>query len=243
MKKQMNLMTIVALSGLVCSVRSCYKATVVATDHNVAIYETEGEWPDFERRFKEHWKLYIKTGIYVGITAGSIIGMRNYSLSTYDDLLTKIIALESNYAAYKDRVAEHYGRDVADAIELEIEGEYIGSYKKRDPNNIVLVDPVLKVPIETTMEDYLNARYEVNRLYATQYYSSLYDFYKLLDVPDGYLNEAFMKSKNLAQYLGNDWIDIDIIPDHDKAGREYFNLVYTFKPFPGLYKEDIECSH
>ena len=239
----MNVMTLVALAGLVGTIRSCYKATVTAADHNLVIYQMEGKWPDFERRVKEHWKLYIKTGVYATITGTSILAMRHYGISKYDQLLMKFLALEGNYAATYDRVAELYGQEKADEIKLEVEGKYLGTYKKRDPNSIVLVDNVLETPIETTMEDYLNARYEVNKLYAKQYYSSLYDFYKLLDVSDAYLNEAFKKSKNLAQYLGDDWIDIDILPKTDVNGNEYYSLVYSFKPFPGLYKEDITCGH
>jgi hypothetical protein len=97
-------------------------------------------------------------------------------------LMSAYALLDNSYKEYRNKVEEMLGKDADSQIREELAKDKYQPVEKQDDDLLLFYDEFSERYFESTMEDVLNAEYEINHLLAQDCGVYLNEFYDLLGI-------------------------------------------------------------
>ena len=150
--------------------------------------------------------------VLVGVsTLACIFGANMLNKRQQAALISAYALLDNSYKEYRAKVEALYGEEVDTHIKKEIAKD---KFDKEDleveEGNALFYDFFTGRYFETTMEKFLQAKYDINRRLSKHGYVCLNTFYDLLEVdPVEGGDEIGWSSDDLMSAYWNEWIDIE----------------------------------
>lgn len=231
------LLTILGCSGVI--------GTAVSTANAVLHTKDIIENPKYSRKekFRKCFKYYVPPVLIGSSTIACILSAHIINMRTQATLASAYALINESYSEYKKATNEYLG-DESVQIDIIVDGGYVETFDKTDPDNIVVVDNLLKIPFETSKEQLLLAENEVNRTYALRGYANLYELYDYSGVLEDYrvrdevdaimLSQKFGWSVDVGEEMGYQYIDFEHVKCTDDNGNEYYILKWPWYCEPVL---------
>ena len=211
-----TILTCIGGVGVVATAVTAVKATPKAVRLLDKEKEAKGEDLTTCEVLRIAGPLYIPSILIGAGTLACIFGASILDKRKQGSLMSAYALLDNSYKQYKNKVIELYGEEADLNVRTEVaKSRYEDS--DMDYTERLFYDEYSGRYFESTMENVVQAEYELNRLFATNGGAYLNEFYELLDIdpiPAG--NEV-----GWSRYLANNWIEFK----HDEV----------------LINNDLEC--
>lgn len=211
-----TILTCIGGVGVVATAVTAVKATPKAVRLLDKEKEAKGEDLTTGEVLRIAGPLYIPSVLIGAGTLACIFGASILDKRKQGSLISAYALLDNSYKQYKNKVIELYGEEADLNVRTEVaKSRYEDS--DMDYTERLFYDEYSGRYFESTMENVVQAEYELNRLFATNGGAYLNEFYELLDIdpiPAG--NEV-----GWSRYLANNWIEFK----HDEV----------------LINDDLEC--
>ena len=228
---------------------------VVATKQGKKIKEKEDEIleedPDATSKeiFEETWDMYAPTAIITTGTLLCVAGLYFTDRKKQAALLSACTWTKYQLDRWREKVRER-DVDTYEEIKAEMRKENQKKCRKDDKTEvtptdinygekILAYDEISEEFFETSLEDLLEERYEINRHFMTHGEISVNDYrmYLGLGEVDWGWTEGWSKYIGEA-YYGYSWIDIELKPCMNEYGRRYFSIHMPFGPHKDFLDEE-----
>ena len=171
-------------------------------------YEEEGPCKGIDA-VKIAWKPYIPS---VAIGLGAIIcifGANGLNRKQQAALTSAYMLLDGAYKEYKNKVKELYGEDSDEKVSKSIaRDKYVKSDQKDRLDSILFFDFFSGRYLERSMEEIIDAEYQLNREFALNDYVELNKFYALLGIDPVDYGDALGWSIGAGENFYNyQWLD------------------------------------
>lgn len=211
-----TILTCIGGVGVVATAVTAVKATPKAVSLLYEEKEAKGEDLTTGEVLRIAGPLYIPSILIGAGTLACIFGASILDKRKQGSLISAYALLDNSYKQYKNKVIELYGEEADLNVRTEVaKSRYEDS--DMDYTERLFYDEYSGRYFESTMENVVQAEYELNRLFATNGGAYLNEFYELLDIdpiPAG--NEV-----GWSRYGANNWIEFK----HDEV----------------LINDDLEC--
>lgn len=261
-------------SGIILTtlgVAGAVATAVVATKQGKKIKEHEDEIlkenPDADEKeiLKETWKDYMPT---VGVTAGTVICI--VSLYATDKkkqaaLISICMWSRSQLEKWREKIRER-DYDTYEEIAEEIKREnrsdrknpYGGKTTKAHKSTTTEIaktdihygEPVLAYDelgeefFETSLEDLLDERYQINRHFIVNDYMCVNDYRMYLGLRDLDWGWDIGWSQYIGEiHYGYRWIDMELVPCINEEGRRYYSIHFPFQPHKDFMDDELAESN
>lgn len=206
------------------------KAAVKASKLIEAAKEEKGEKLTTKEMVRVAGPTYIPPIIMGAATIACIFGANILNKRHQASLISAYALLDQRYKDYKKKVTEVYGGDANEQIADSMAKENYQS--KIDDEKELFFDLYSNRYFESTMENVMQAEYDINKIMVTDYGASLNEFYELLGLPtkDEY-EELGWSTPMMEETYWHPWIEFN----HRKVvmddGLECHIIEMPFEPF------------
>lgn len=180
--------------------------------------EEKGEDLTTIEKIKVAGPVYIPAVVIGVSTLACIFGANTLNKRTQASLMSAYALLNSSYNEYKNKVEELYGEGADARVKGEVaRDKYNADDISRDDEKLLFYDYFSERYFESTMEEVMQAEYEINRELHTKDYAYVNEFYDLLglDHIDPGWTLGWSLGASLSHYWKT-WIDFR----HEKVEME-----------------------
>lgn len=176
-----TILTCVGGIGVVATAVVAVKDTPKAMQIIEKKTEEKGEDLTTIEKIKVAGPVYIPA-VAIGVsTLACIFGANTLNKRTQASLMSAYALLDSSYKEYKNKVEEMYGDGASARVQGEVaRDKYNQDDISRDDEKLLFYDYFSERYFESTMEEVMQAEYEINRELHTKDYAYLNEFYNLL---------------------------------------------------------------
>lgn len=176
----------------VAAIKATPKALSLIEDEKARINKQleQGRWQTRVNKLttaeiiKATWKCYIPTAVIGLSTMVCIFGANTLNKRQQEALASAYILLDNTYKEYKNKVTSLLGEDTNAHIQKSIvEDKYEKTDISIDEEKQLFYEYNYGEFFERTKMEVLNAEYRFNKMFASNGYATLNDFYKLLGLP------------------------------------------------------------
>jgi hypothetical protein len=244
---------------------------VVATKQGKKIKEKEQKIKkkrpkaDEKEILEETWTEYVPT---VAVATGTILCIVSLYLTDKKKqaaLISLCVWTRTQLDKWREKVRE---RDYDTYVEVDEEIKRETRNDRRDPfkgktkkahknstNEIAKTDihygePVLAYDeigeefFETSLEDLLDERYQINRHFIVNDYTSVNDYRMYLGLRELDWGWGVGWSQYIGEtHYGYRWIDLELVPCVNEEGRKYYSIHFPFAPHKDFLDDDLAASN
>lgn len=176
-----TILTCVGGIGVVATAVVAVKDTPKAMQIIEKKTEEKGEDLTTIEKIKVAGPVYIPA-VAIGVsTLACIFGANTLNKRTQASLMSAYALLDSSYKEYKNKVEELYGEGASAQVQGEVaRDKYNSDDISRDDEKLLFYDYFSERYFESTMEEVMQAEYDINRELHTKDYAYLNEFYDLL---------------------------------------------------------------
>lgn len=176
-----TILTCVGGIGVVATAVVAVKDTPKAMQIIEKKTEEKGEDLTTIEKIKVAGPVYIPA-VAIGVsTLACIFGANTLNKRTQASLMSAYALLDSSYKEYKNKVEELYGEGASARVQGEVaRDKYNSDDISRDDEKLLFYDYFSERYFESTMEEVMQAEYDINRELHTKDYAYLNEFYDLL---------------------------------------------------------------
>ena len=176
-----TILTCVGGIGVVATAVVAVKDTPKAMQIIEKKTEEKGENLTTIEKIKVAGPVYIPA-VAIGVsTLACIFGANTLNKRTQASLMSAYALLDSSYKEYKNKVEELYGEGASALVQGEVaRDKYNSDDISRDDEKLLFYDYFSERYFESTMEEVMQAEYDINRELHTKDYAYLNEFYDLL---------------------------------------------------------------
>lgn len=176
-----TILTCVGGIGVVATAVVAVKDTPKAMQIIEKKTEEKGEDLTTIEKIKVAGPVYIPAVVIGVSTLACIFGANTLNKRTQASLMSAYALLNSSYNEYKSKVEELYGEGADARIKGEVaRDKYNSDDISRDDEKLLFYDYFSERYFESTMEEVMQAEYDINRELHTKDYAYLNEFYDLL---------------------------------------------------------------
>lgn len=213
-----TILTCVGGIGVVATAVVAVKDTPKAMQIIEKKTEEKGEDLTTIEKIKVAGPVYIPA-VAIGVsTLACIFGANTLNKRTQASLMSAYALLDSSYKEYKNKVEELYGEGASDRVQGEVaRDKYNQDDISRDDEKLLFYDYFSERYFHSTMEEVMQAEYDINRELHTKDYAYLNEFYDLLGldhIQSGW-DLGWSMGASLSHYWKT-WIDFK----HEKVEME-----------------------
>lgn len=213
-----TILTCVGGIGVVATAVVAVKDTPKAMQLIEKKTEEKGEDLTTIEKIKVAGPVYIPA-VAIGVsTLACIFGANTLNKRTQASLMSAYALLDSSYKEYKNKVEEMYGEGASALVQGEVaKDKYNEDDISRDDEKLLFYDYFSERYFESTMEEVMQAEYDINRELHTKDYAYLNEFYDLLGldhIQSGW-DLGWSMGASLSHYWKT-WIDFK----HEKVEME-----------------------
>lgn len=220
--------------GFVVTTIMAIKATPKAMDLLEKAKQKKGEDLTKIEKVKVAVPVYIPTVITGVSTLACMFGANALNKRSQASLMSAYALIDRSYKDYKNKVEDIYGEEVHENVKAEIAKDRYSEVADiaLSPDKQLFYDEFSGRYFESTIEDVQRAEYRLNRDIHMAGWTTLNDFYELLDVEpfDGSDALGWSEGGNLARYWQG-WIDFN----HHKVtmddGLECYIVSFFQEPY------------
>lgn len=226
-----TILTVAGGVGVVATTIMAVKATPKAVTLLEKAKEEKGEELTTIEKVQVAWKPYIPV-VLTGVgTIACIFGANILSKRQQASLISAYTLIDGSFKDYKKKVEELYGEEGVSHIKEELAKDKYTPMENLDNNKQLFYDEFSKTYFESTMEDVLQAEYEVNRMIANEGGAYLYEFYNYLNIPyEPYAKELGWSQGILSAMYWTYWLDFDHSKMTTDDGRECHIITMRQEP-------------
>lgn len=176
-----TILTCVGGIGVVATAVVAVKDTPKAMQIIEKKTEEKGEDLTTIEKIKVAGPVYIPA-VAIGVsTLACIFGANTLNKRTQASLMSAYALLDSSYKEYKNKVEEMYGEGASARVQGEVaRDKYNSDDISIDDEKLLFYDYFSERYFESTMEEVMQAEYDINRELHTKDYAYLNEFYDLL---------------------------------------------------------------
>lgn len=176
-----TILTCVGGIGVVATAVVAVKDTPKAMQIIEKKTEEKGEDLTTIEKIKVAGPVYIPA-VAIGVsTLACIFGANTLNKRTQASLMSAYALLDSSYKEYKNKVEELYGEGASARVQGEVaKDKHNAGNISRDDEKLLFYDYFSERYFESTMEEVMQAEYDINRELHTKDYAYLNEFYDLL---------------------------------------------------------------
>lgn len=176
-----NILTCVGGIGVVATAVVAVKDTPKAMQIIEKKTEEKGEDLTTIEKIKVAGPVYIPA-VAIGVsTLACIFGANTLNKRTQASLMSAYALLDSSYKEYKNKVEGMYGEGASARVQGEVaRDKYNSDDISRDDEKLLFYDYFSERYFRSTMEEVMQAEYDINRELHTKDYAYLNEFYDLL---------------------------------------------------------------
>lgn len=213
-----TILTCVGGIGVVATAVVAVKDTPKAMQIIEKKTEEKGEDLTTIEKIKVAGPVYIPA-VAIGVsTLACIFGANTLNKRTQASLMSAYALLDSSYKEYKNKVEELYGEGASARVQGEVaRDKYNQDDISRDDEKLLFYDYFSERYFHSTMEEVMQAEYDINRELHTKDYAYLNEFYDLLGldhIQSGW-DLGWSMGASLSHYWKT-WIDFK----HEKVEME-----------------------
>lgn len=206
-----TILTVVGAVGVITTAVTAVRATPKAMNLCYEVWDEseEGREPTTIDYVRVGWKAYIPS-VIIGIgTIACIFGANGLNKRQQTAITSAYILLDNAYKEYQKKVKELYGDDADAQVRKEITKDH---YEHHEPSgeNILFYDFFSGRYLERTMEQIIDAEYQLNRKFVHNDYITLNEWYELLDIDPIAFGDVLGWSIGAGEnFYGYQWIDFE----------------------------------
>ena len=169
--------------------------------------------------------------VLVGVsTIACIVGANVMNKRQQAALTSAYALLDNSYKEYKKKVEELYGEDANAQIREELAKDKYESIPVED-NKLLFYDSYSERYFNATMEDVINAEYQINRKLSLWGWANLNEFYELMGIPKVDYGEFLgWSSGGLIEATWADWLEFTHQHVTMDDGLECYIIMMGFEP-------------
>lgn len=199
-----TILTCVGGIGVVATAVVAVKDTPKAMQIIEKKTEEKGEDLTTIEKIKVAGPVYIPA-VAIGVsTLSCIFGANTLNKRTQASLMSAYALLNSSYNEYKNKVEELYGEGADARVKGEVaKDKYNSDDISRDDEKLLFYDYFSERYFESTMEEVMQAEYEINRELHTKDYAYLNEFYDMLGL--GHIQSGWDLGWSMGASLSHYW--------------------------------------
>lgn len=178
------------------------------------------------------WKYYIPAASVGLATIICIFASNGLNHRQQGALTSAYMLVDQAYKEYKKKVSELYGEEAHDKVTQSIaRDKYAKSAHSDNPNALLFFDFFSGRYLERTMEEIIDAEYQLNRKMALEDSVTVNDFYELLGIDPIDFGDVLGWSFGASEsYYGYQWIDFTHELSVMDDGLECYILHMVYPP-------------
>lgn len=231
-----TILTCIGAVGVVVTSVASVKATPKALDLLEKAREEKGEELTKIEVVKAAGSAYIPAVLIGASTIACIFGANALNKRQQAALMSAYALLDRSYSEYRNKVAELYGEDANKNVITEISKDHYedSDIREVEDGKELFFDFYSMQYFESTMEDVLQAEYNLNRNLTVYGFASLGEFYDELGIGSTAATRSVGWSAEAGgMFYGYSWIDFE----HERVdvgdGLECWCISFAHDPAPG----------